>query len=592
MRRESGRPHPRQNRAAPDGSSVVSLRAKHLNQEALLELRDHLTQLGLAGLAFVAIGIAANAQTLAETHELLPGDGPFQAEFGASCDFSGTTSIIGARNDPTNGSGSGAAYLFDLLTGQELAKLLPADGASHDKFGWAVAIEGDLAVVSAPFDEDNGPSSGSVYLFDASTGAQLTKLVPNDGQQGDRFGISVELSGGIIFIGALFDNAPAHNSGSVYLFDADTYQALGQLQASDSAAGIQFGSSIDVSGDVAIVGAAHSDDGRGCAYLFDVSDPTNPQELNKLTASDGAPVDLFGSDVAIDEDLAVIASPNADVTGLFDIGAAYVFDVGTGAELSKLTPPWTQTNYFAASVSISGDVAVVGDPHANVDLELAGTAYAYHASSGILLARLAPSHSTSSWGDLAGTSIELQGNTALLGAPWHDHEGNFSGAAHLFYLEPGHPFCFGDPFSGSHCPCGNFGSMSEGCANSTGSGAELDAQGSTNLSFDNLVLEVSGLPEGAGIFFQGNSAVWLGAPGTQPGVPFGDGLRCAGGGIIRLEARQSSAGTSRTTTSIANKGRVSAGDTKTYQYFYRDTSASPCSSLFNLSNGYELTWSI
>ena len=301
-------------------------------------------------------------------------------------------------------------------------------------------------------------------------------------------------------------------------------------------------------------------------------------------------MDHFGSDVAIDGDLAVIASPNSDVTGLLDIGAAYVFDVGTGAELRKLTPPWVQTNYFAASVSISGDIAVVGDPHANVDLEFAGTAYAYHASSGILLARLAPSHPASDWGDLAGTSIELQGNTVLLGAPWHDHEGNLSGAAHLFYLEPGHPYCFGDPFSGSHCPCGNYGSLGEGCANSTGSGAELSALGSTNLSFDNLVLETSGLPVGAGIFFQGNSTVWLGTPGTQPGVSFGDGLRCAGGGIIRLEVRYSSAGTSQTTISIATKGKVSAGESKTYQYFYRDTSGSPCGSGFNLSNGYEVPW--
>ena len=146
-----------------------------------MKLRDQLTRPGIVALALVASGIAANAQTLAETRELLPGDAPIQAEFGASCDFSGTIGIIGARSEQTNGYGSGAAYLFDLLTGEELAKLLPTDGAQHDKFGWSVTIEGDLAVVGAPFDEDNGPSSGSVYLFDTSTGAQLTKLVPNDG---------------------------------------------------------------------------------------------------------------------------------------------------------------------------------------------------------------------------------------------------------------------------------------------------------------------------------------------------------------------------------------------------------------------------
>jgi len=555
-----------------------------------LKLRDQLTRPGIVALALVASGIAANAQTLAEARELLPGDAPIQAEFGASCDFSGTIGILGARSEPTNGYGSGAAYLFDLVTGQELAKLLPTDGAMHDKFGWSVAIEGDIAVVGAPFDEDNGPSSGSVYLFDTDTGAQLAKLAPNDGQEGDRFGISVELSGGTIYVGAIFDNGPAHNSGSVYLFDAETYQALGWLRASDSASGYQFGCSIDVSGDIAIIGAAHYDDARGCAYLFDVSDPSDPQELNKLTSSDSAPLDLFGWDVAIDEGFAIIASPNADVGGFLDIGAAYIFDVTTGAELHRLTPPWVQTNYFAASVSISGDTAVVGDPHANVDLEHAGTAYAFQVSTGALTARLEPSHSNSSFGDLAGTCVELQGNTVLLGAPWHDHVDSFSGAAHLFHLEPGYPYCFGDSFSGPLCPCGNYGSLGEGCANSTGAGARLRAVGSTNMSFDNLVLESSGLPGGAGIFFQGNNTVWLGSPGTQAGLPFGDGLRCVGGGIVRLEVRYSDGGLSRTTTSIASKGKVSPGEMKHYQYFYRDLSGSPCGSLFNLSNAYQVRW--
>jgi hypothetical protein len=580
------------NRAAQDGSSGISLRAKHLNQEALLKLRDHLTRLGFAGLALVASGIAANAQTLAETHELLPNDGALQAEFGASCDFSGTTGIIGARNDPTNGYGSGAAYLFDLVTGQELTKLLPTDGASHDKFGWSVAIQGDLAVVGAPFNQDLGLFTGSIYLFDTDTGAELAKILPNDVQGGFRFGYSVAIKGDLIFVGALYDLGPAHNAGSVYVIDRVTHQVKSKLLASDSAVGNQFGSSLDVSGDTVIVGAIGNNDGRGCAYLFDVSDPENPQELGKLTATDGSPVDYFGTDVAIDGNSAIVASPNADVGGIQNIGAAYIFDVTTGAELHKLTPPWMETNHFAASVSISGDTAIVGDPHANIDLENAGTAYVYLVSAGALVARLDPSHSTSDWGDLAGTSVELQGNTVLLGAPWHNHEGDFSGAAHLFHLEPGYPFCFGDSFSGPLCPCGNYGSMGEGCSNSTGSGAELDAQGSTNLSFDNMVLEAAGLPEGVGLFFQGNNVVWFGSPGTQAGLPFGDGLRCAGGGIIRLEVRYSSAGTSQTTISIATKGRVSGGDTKTYQYFYRDATSSPCGSGFNLSNGYQLTWTL
>ena len=77
---------------------------------------------------------------------------------------------------------------------------------------------------------------------------------------------------------------------------------------------------------------------------------------------------------------------------------------------------------------------------------------------------------------------------------------------------------------------------------------------------------------------------------AQPAAVFGDGLRCVGGGVLRLEVRCSSAGHSQTTISIADKGGVSAGDLRRYQYWYRDTDSTPCGSGFNLTNGYELTW--
>ena len=75
------------------------------------------------------------------------------------------------------------------------------------------------------------------------------------------------------------------------------------------------------------------------------------------------------------------------------------------------------------------------------------------------------------------------------------------------------------------------------------------------------------------------------------GILFGDGLRCAGGGVVRLQVRFSdSTGSSSTTVDIATKGGVAAGDVKRYQIWYRDPVTSPCGALFNLSNGLELTF--
>jgi hypothetical protein len=142
-------------------------------------------------------------------------------------------------------------------------------------------------------------------------------------------------------------------------------------------------------------------------------------------------------------------------------------------------------------------------------------------------------------------------------------------------------FCFGDG-SGTACPCSNGAGPGEGCANGTGSGAVISASGSTSIAAGNLVLTGTQLiPGQPGLYFQGNNAVSGGN-----GVTFGDGLRCAGGNVVRLQVRvANSSGASSTTVNIGATGGVSAGDTKRYQVWYRDPASSPCGATFNLSNG-------
>ena len=150
----------------------------------------------------------------------------------------------------------------------------------------------------------------------------------------------------------------------------------------------------------------------------------------------------------------------------------------------------------------------------------------------------------------------------------------------------GTSFCFGDS-SGSFCPCGNFGGTGEGCANGTGSGALMTSSGSNSVSAADFGLAAAGLvPSQPGLYFQGNNAVNGGM-----GNAFGDGLRCAGGGVIRLQVRfTDAAGTSATTANLVVKGGVVAGDTKLYQLWYRDPITSPCGASFNLSNGVEMVF--
>lgn len=152
---------------------------------------------------------------------------------------------------------------------------------------------------------------------------------------------------------------------------------------------------------------------------------------------------------------------------------------------------------------------------------------------------------------------------------------------------------FGNSFAecagaGTPPPCGNAGVSRSGCANSSFvEGAELSAFGVASISADSLTLVTTrSIPSQPGLFFQGDLALNGGA-----GFVFGDGLRCAGVNVKRLETTASSpTGAASSSVPIAQTGGASAGDVKRYQYWYRDPNGSPCGSGFNLSNGFEIAW--
>jgi hypothetical protein len=151
---------------------------------------------------------------------------------------------------------------------------------------------------------------------------------------------------------------------------------------------------------------------------------------------------------------------------------------------------------------------------------------------------------------------------------------------------PGTVFCGGDGVA-VLCPCGNLGTSETGCANGTGLGAHLTGFGEVSVSADTFALNAVNLVASQpGLYFQGNNQINSGA-----GIQFGDGLRCAGGGVIRLQVRfADSSGWSATTAAVALAGGVTAGDTKRYQLWYRDPQSTICGTGFNLSNGYEVVW--
>jgi hypothetical protein len=152
-------------------------------------------------------------------------------------------------------------------------------------------------------------------------------------------------------------------------------------------------------------------------------------------------------------------------------------------------------------------------------------------------------------------------------------------------IAPGAPYCSGDG-SSTACPCGNVGAAGNGCASSINvAGANLTATGTASLAADSVVLAGSGMPNSNALFFQGS---------TQIASPFGDGLRCVGGTVVRLGTKLNAAGSSQYPAAgdlaVSVRGQVTLPGVRNYQVWYRNAAAFCTAATFNLTNGYTITW--
>jgi hypothetical protein len=155
---------------------------------------------------------------------------------------------------------------------------------------------------------------------------------------------------------------------------------------------------------------------------------------------------------------------------------------------------------------------------------------------------------------------------------------------------PGAAFCSGDG-SGTACPCGNSSPVggNSGCLSSLGVGGKLVGAGTASVSADAFVLQGTQMPNSSALYFQGTAQQSGGA-----GAVFGDGLRCAGGTIIRLATKTNAGGASQYPDAgdptVSVKGLDAPGNVRTYQVWYRNAAAFCSVDTFNLTNGWTMTW--
>ncbi|USN98267.1 MAG: FG-GAP repeat protein [Phycisphaeraceae bacterium] len=381
----------------------------------------------------------AVGQVLTEGLKLTATDAAAHDLFGESVAVSGNTVVVGAYEADHGGQdNTGAAYVFDLTTGEQSHKLTAIDAAAGDQFGYRVAVSDTRAVIGSIRSSHSGiEAAGAAYVFDLTTGQQLFKLTAADAAPFDLLGISVAISGDVIAVGAdLADHSGHSSAGAVYIFDAATGQQTSKLIASDPSDYAYFGSSVAVSGSTVVVGA-HGDDpsddpfmGAGAVYVFDSS---SGAQLYKLTAFDAGPNDRFGWSVAASGATAVVGSYVATIGGSAAAGAAYVFDLATGEQVHKLfASDSVAGDWFGWSVGTSTTTAVIGAKnHASGGLANSGAAYVFDLVTGQQVAQLVASDAAvSAW---LGASVSVDGSAAVVGA-WGDaHDGLVNtGAAYVY----------------------------------------------------------------------------------------------------------------------------------------------------------------
>ena len=253
-----------------------------------------------------------------ESAKLVAGDGAFGDNFGRSVGVDGDTVIVGSiYDDPPADAGSAYVFVYENDMWVEQAKLQPADLALDDQFGVAVAISGDTAVVGALFDDDGGSASGSAYVFvrNNDVWTEQAKLTASDAAPQVEFGRSVAVDADTAIVGAAEEDTGGSNSGAVYIFvrdNNDNWSEEAKLKASDAAFNDEFGWSVSLQGDQAIVGARLDDDNggnSGAAYVF-VRSGNTWMEQAKLTPADGGANDEFGRSVAIDINTALTKQLN------------------------------------------------------------------------------------------------------------------------------------------------------------------------------------------------------------------------------------------------------------------------------------------
>jgi|GEM_PF-2862817 len=376
---------------------------------------------------------AAATQTLVS--KLTPDDGDPGDQFGYALAVDGDTAVVGARwDEDEDGIDAGSAYVYSRTNGlwSLQTKLTVPDS---EKFGFSVALDGETALVGDP-----GIGSNSAYVFSRNGGSWDREATLTIDTDDSAYGYSVALDGDTALLGGSIDEtARAH----VFSRSRGVWVRKSVLVADETT--VQSGGAeVGLAGGTAMVGAWQADNENGPAagsvFVFTRADGEWDRET-RLTANDGNEGAGFGWSISMSGQTAIIGAWRDHNANGELAGAAYVY---TDSEES-----WTladtliadsggSDDRFGFSVALEDDVAVIGSFADSTSEADTGTAYVFSRIEGTWaqVARLAPGDGRED--NLFGVASGVSGGSAFVGAAHEsDPNGEEAGAVYVFTdIEP------------------------------------------------------------------------------------------------------------------------------------------------------------
>jgi len=381
-------------------------------------------------------------QQLAEWTDFDPGVGD---RFGYAVALDGDTAIVGVRDDDIPRASTAGSVLVYVRSGGLWglqAQLTASDASGADRFGCAVALDGDTVVIGA-----SGAGVGAAYVFVRSGGVWTEEAKLNSAGVGFDFGKAVAVDGDTVVVGVEYDDHGGGNAAgsAVVFFRSDeewTEQAF--LTAPDAADGDHFGNSVAVEGDTVVVGSKWDNHqagaAAGSAWIFHRDSGTWFPEA-KLTAGDTMAGDRFGMAVALSEDTVLVGATHVDHTGVADAGAVYVFirqGVLWSQQARLITTAPEEFDRFGISLDLDGDIAVVGVPWDDHNgLVDAGSAHLFLRSGGEWSEQAWLTASDAAQREEFGHAVAVDVDRALIGAPLDDLGGFWSYAGSAVHFDLG-----------------------------------------------------------------------------------------------------------------------------------------------------------